>query len=336
MPGGKNKPGRAPKKYSQAARLHDLIRILEARYGATVEELVEECQVTRRTIYRDLQAVVEAGYPLVTERQADGRVLYQFISGFSKIPPITFSLEELMTLYFCRGQLEFLQGTPFQDDLEAIFGKIRSSLPPRSVAHLERIAEVSAPRFRGFKDYSDKHDLLIDLRQALLRQQRCEIVYQPAKRDSTRYLIDPYTMLFFNNGLYVGGFAHNRNALRLFAVDRIESLAVRDERFEVPVDYRAEQLTGSAFGLINEGDSFPLELYFSKEIAHLIGERIWHPEQQLDIHDDGGISLRFSASGEKEILAWVYSFLPHVRIIAPESLRQKFLAGLRAGLEFSG
>ena len=101
----RRKPGRIAKKYSQAARLHDLIRILESRYGATVEELVEECQVTRRTIYRDLQAVEEAGYPLISERQSDGQVLYKFITGYGKIPPITFSLEELMTLYLCRGQL---------------------------------------------------------------------------------------------------------------------------------------------------------------------------------------------------------------------------------------
>ncbi|NOY13132.1 MAG: HTH domain-containing protein, partial [Deltaproteobacteria bacterium] len=182
------KPGRAAKKYSQAARLHDLIRILEVRYGATVEELVEECQVTRRTIYRDLRAITEAGYPLISERQVDGHVLYRFITGYRKIPPITFSLEELMTLYLCRGQLEFLKGTPFQDDLEAIFARIRSSMPPRSVAHLERLAEASAPRFLGFKDYSNQYQLLQELRQALLKQQRCQIQYRPAKRRSSSYL----------------------------------------------------------------------------------------------------------------------------------------------------
>ena len=193
------KPGRTAKKYSQAARLHDLIRILETRYGATVEELVEECQVTRRTIYRDIKAVEEAGYPLISERQDDGTMLYRFITGYSKIPPITFSLEELMTLYLCRGQLEFLKGTPFQDDLEAIFTRIRSSMPPRSVAHLERLAEASAPRLIGFKDYSGQHQLLNDLRTALLKQRRVELVYHPAKRKRNRYQVDPYTLMFFVN-----------------------------------------------------------------------------------------------------------------------------------------
>jgi predicted DNA-binding transcriptional regulator YafY len=331
---GARKLGRRPKKYSQAARLHDLIRILEARYGATVEELVEECQVTRRTVYRDLQAITEAGYPLISERQADAHVLYSFISGFSKLPPITFSHEELMTLYLCRGQLAFLKGTPFQDDLEAIFGRIRSNLPPRSVAHLERIAEASAPRFHGTKDYSKQHQLLKDLRQALLRQQSCELQYRPAKRQSSCYRVDPYTLLFFKNALYLGGYAHNRDALRLFAIERIEKLQLLDERFEVPEDYRAASLTGAAFGLIDDGDSKTVELQFDKEVAHLIRERVWHPEQQLEKDTDGSLLLRFQATGDKEILSWIYSFVPHVRVLQPEALRQQFIDGLTRGMAF--
>ncbi len=330
----KRKPGRVAKKYSQAARLHDLIRILEARYGATVEELVEECQVTRRTIYRDLQAIIDAGYPLVNERQADGQVLYRFMAGFSKIPPITFSLEELLTLYLCRGQLAFLRGTPFQDDLEAIFARIRSNLPPRSVAHLERIAEVSVPRFFGFKDYSRQHQQLSELRQALLKQRRCRLSYRPAQRRCASYLVDPYTLLFYKNGLYLGGYAHNRQALRLFAIERIESLELLEERFEVPEDFRADALTGAAFGLIDDGAAQQTEIQFGKDVAHLVQERIWHPQQQFEKQPDGSLVLRFSAAGDKEILAWLYSFLPHVRVLAPDSLQKKFIQGLQDGLSY--
>ncbi|RLB68985.1 MAG: transcriptional regulator, partial [Deltaproteobacteria bacterium] len=280
------------------------------------------------------QAIIEAGYPLVSERQDDGFVVYSFIAGFSKVPPIVFSLEELMTFYLCRGQLSFLHGTPFQDDLEAIFSRIHSNLPPRSIAHLERIAEVSTPRFHGFKDYSKQHNLLGELRQALLKQQRCLIDYRPAKREKQQYLIDPYTLLFFKNGLYIGGYAHNRKALRLFAVERIEKVEVHPERFEVPEDYHPEMLTGTAFGLIDEGEPRRLELLFDKEVAHLIRERIWHPEQQIEEHPDGSLLLRFSASGDKEILAWVYSFIPFVRVIGPESFRKKFTDGMEEGLIF--
>ncbi len=325
-------PGKPARKYSQAARLHDVIRLLEARYGATVDELAEECQVTRRTIFRDLQAIRDAGYPLVSDREADGRVLYRFITGFKKIPPITFTLGELMTLYLCRGQLDFLAGTPFQDDLTTIFGKIRSSLPPRSVAHLERIAEAAAPRFQGLRDYRSKREPLEKLREALLFQYRCRLHYAPPHREAEEYLFDPFTLLFFNNSLYLGGFAHNRGALRLFLIDRVQQVDLLPERFEVPADYRTRDLTGSAFGLIDEA---PQEVCvrFGAPIAHLIRERTWHPTQAIEEHPDGALTLSFTAGGEREILAWLYSYLPHVQVLAPEKLAGTFRRGLEEALD---
>ena len=326
------KPGKPAKKYSQAARLHDVIRILEARYGATVDELAEECGVTRRTVYRDLDAIRDAGYPLISEPEADGRVLYSFMTGFKKLPPITFSLEELMTLYLCRGQLGFLQGTPFQDDLDAIFGRIHSSLPPRSVAHLERIAEAAAPKFQGQRDYAVKKELLKELRRALLYQYQIDLSYTPARRDTETYRFDPYTLLFYGGALYLGGYAHNRKALRLFLVDRIEQLTVLDDRFEIPEDFSAGDLTGSAFGLIDE-EQFMVKVQFGPEIGHLLRERTWHSSQQMVEEGDGSLVLTFEASGEKEILAWLYSYLPYVQVLEPKDLKEKFLENLQKAIQ---
>ena len=327
----KKKPGKPAKKYSQAARLHDVIRILESRYGATVDELAEECGVTRRTVYRDLDAIRDAGYPLISDPEPGGQTLYRFMTGFKKLPPITFSLEELMTLYLCRGQLGFLRGTPFQDDLDNIFGRIHSSLPPRSVAHLERIAETASPKFQGERDYAAKKDLLKELRRALLYQYRLDLSYTPARRATETYRFDPYTLLFYEGALYLGGYAHNRNALRLFLIDRIEQITVLSERFEVPENFSAGDLTGSAFGLIDEKQQM-IKVRFGEEIGHLIRERIWHPSQKLVEEKDGALTLTFEASGEKEILAWLFSYLPYVEVLEPESLRTVFYQSLRDGL----
>lgn len=325
------RPGKPAKKYSQAARLHDVIRILEARYGATVEELVDETGVTRRTIYRDLEAIAAAGYPITRETTADGKALYSFLTGFKNLKPLTFSLEELMTLYLSRGQLAFLSGTPFQEDLDAIFGRIRSSLPPRSVAHLERIAETVAPRFQGLRDYSRQRSLLEDLRRALLYQFSIVLHYTPALRESQEYRFDPYTVLFYGGALYLGGYAHNRDALRLFLVDRIDGVELLDERFEVPEAFAVSDLTGSAFGLIDE-EPQTIRVRFAAPVAHLIREREWHPTQQLVDAADGSVMLQLTAGGEKELLAWLYSYVPHVEVLEPPALRKMFCAGLRDAL----
>ena len=64
--------GKPAKKYSQAGRLHTIIRLLEARRNMTLDDLAEECDVDRRTIHRDLNAVQEAGYTLTSDWQ-DGK-----------------------------------------------------------------------------------------------------------------------------------------------------------------------------------------------------------------------------------------------------------------------
>ncbi len=325
------KRGKPAKKYSQAARLHDVIRILEARYGATVDELADECGVTRRTIYRDLDAIRDAGYPLISEPEQGGQMVYRFITGFKKIPPVTFSLEELMTLSLCRGQLDFLQGTPFEDDLVAIFNRIHSSLPPRSVAHLERIAETASPKFQGLRNYAAQKGLLEDLRRALLYQYRVDLVYTPARRPTQNYQCDPYTLLFFDGALYLGCYVHNRDALRLFLIDRIEAVTVRQERFDIPEDFSARQLTGTAFGLI-DSEVLSVKVRFDAEISHLIRERTWHPSQEISEQDDGSLLLSFAASGEQEILSWLYAYLPHVQVLAPASLRRAFYTGLQEAI----
>jgi len=195
--------GKPAKKYSQAARLHNLVRLIEARHGVTIEEMAEETGVDRRTIHRDLNAIHDAGYPLVSD-WLDSRKVYRFITNFKGVPPIAFSLQELMTLYFLRSQMDLLQGTPFQDDLQSIFDKVNSVLPPRYAAHLERISRISLPLLQGRRDYHEASAVLKSLREALIYQYRVTLCYKKGGGSEAEcYQVDPYTVLFYKGGLYL-------------------------------------------------------------------------------------------------------------------------------------
>ncbi len=174
--------------------------------------------------------------------------------------------------------------------------------------------------------------MLEKVRHALLFQYRCTLRYAPPRRQAETYLFDPYTLLFYKDSLYLGGFAHNRDALRLFLVDRLQEIEVGQERFQVPDDFRVEDLTGSAFGLIDE-EPMTIRVAFGSEIAHLVRERIWHPTQEMEQKPDGSLELTFRAGGEREILAWLYSYLPHVRVLDPPALKEAFFRGLRRALD---
>ncbi len=120
--------------------------------------------------------------------------------------------------------------------------------------------------------------------------------------------------------------------MRLFLVDRVEQVTVLDNRFEIPEDFSAGDLTGSAFGLIDE-EQQTIKVRFGSEIGHLIRERTWHPSQELIEESDGSLLLTFEASGEKEILAWLYSYLPYVQILEPVGLQEKFLQSLQKAIQ---
>jgi len=315
------KRGKPAKRYSQAARVHDIIRLIEARNGMTIDELAEETCVTRRTIHRDLNAIHEAGYPLVSEREGQAKV-YRFISRFKDIPPVSFTLQEIATLHLLRGQGGILHGTPFESELEALFLKIRSVLSPRFAVHLERIAGVPLPLIQGRHDYGRHSEILLQLRDALVHQNRLTLGYRAAGRGKPEsYLIDPYSLAFYKGGIYLIGYAHNRQAFRTFSVERISNLVTEKERFELPEEYQPETLLRDAFGIVAE-EAIAVKVRFSPVVSDNVKGRIWHPSQSFADTDDGGVELMFTAGGKMEIISWVLSYGEHAQVLSPESLRE--------------
>jgi predicted DNA-binding transcriptional regulator YafY len=77
-------------KYSQAARVQGILRTLGARHCITIGELAEKFGVTKRTLYRDLKALEEAGYPLLSE-VVEGTTYWKLEPSFKGVQPVTFT-----------------------------------------------------------------------------------------------------------------------------------------------------------------------------------------------------------------------------------------------------
>ena len=92
-------PMASKRKYSQAARVQGILRTLGVRQGITIGELAEEFGVTKRTLYRDLKALEEAGYPLLSEG-VEGTTYWKLEPSFKGVSPVTFTLNELLALCF--------------------------------------------------------------------------------------------------------------------------------------------------------------------------------------------------------------------------------------------
>jgi predicted DNA-binding transcriptional regulator YafY len=310
--------GRPPKRYSQADRLIRLIRTLASR-ASTVGELAEAFAITRRQVYRDLDLIQQDGHPLTHDGEGRDRQ-WQLPLGYRGLPQITLSPNELMALYLAKSHLTYLHGTPFAEDLDRVLEKITTGLPRKTINHLERILQVFISRPTMIRPYAAQKAVLTLLRQALLLQRTVRLRYLKAGRDEAdMQLMDPYTLLLYDSGLYLVGYSHLAKDLRKYAVERIRQVEVTDELFAMRTELLRRVVTQRAFGLI-EDPAMNIRIRFSRKVAYLLKERMWHPTQKIQPLGNGDVLLTMQAGGSQEILRWILSWGATATVLAPPEL----------------
>jgi predicted DNA-binding transcriptional regulator YafY len=74
------------------------------------------------------------------------------------------------------------------------------------------------------------------------------------------------------------------------------------------------------------------QLLFGPKLAVYITERDWHPSQEFQTHADGRVEMRLETTGRKELVRWILSWMPDVKLLAPKRLRNRIAEKLRNGL----
>jgi proteasome accessory factor B len=306
----------------QLARQWQLIqRLARSHGGCGLEELAEELGCVRRTVYRDLDALMYAGFPVVSEKR-DQRVFYRFLDSF-RLGDVPFTPDEVLALAFSEDLLRTLEGTVFHDSIQSALTKIRASLGPELSAYLARLGESFRVMPGPHKRYAEYRDTIQKLNDAVLERHRVRMRYRTGATGTVRTRdFDPYRVWYRSGGLYAVGHDHHSNELRTFAIDRIEKLELTKERFRIPPDFDFEAFTNSAFGVISE-PAARVRIRFEPHWRTHVEERTWHPSQQLSIADDGSIELSMEVGGTAELRSWVLSFGSGALVLEPQALRNE-------------
>src|SRR6476661_5173822 len=142
---------------AEVIRQWTILREIERARGAgvTIDELSALCDVTTRTIRRDLQALEEAGFPLYDDRSGDdGKTRWKVNGPAFKGLATGLTVSELCALYFSRTLVESLSGTPFRDDVESAFEKLGAVLTPHMRQFLDQLPRIIATK----ADPARRHD----------------------------------------------------------------------------------------------------------------------------------------------------------------------------------
>jgi predicted DNA-binding transcriptional regulator YafY len=317
----------------QLARQWRIIqKLVASKYGKTVADLVKEENCHPRTIYRDLEALQEAGFPIYSER-IDGKGLWSVVEEYKHKMPVPFTLTELMAFYFSRDLVSVFKGTVFYESLESLFQKIKTTLPPESLAYLDKVEQTLYIGFKPHKDHKRFKEIINQINDAAVRHRTIDMIYKTMSRggQENRRKVDPYKVMFFDSTFYLIGLCHLRSEVRMFVLDRIKMMNVTDETFEVPSDFDLETYMQSPFKVIHD-KPVKVTIRFDKKAAGYIKEKIWHHSQKIEPQKDGSIIFSAEVAGTDEARHWVLSWGKNAEVLIPEQLRLEIATELQDSL----
>jgi len=316
----------------QLARQWRIIRAIEASLnGLTVAEIARREETGIRTIYRDLEALQAAGFPLYTEK-VNKTNRWAFIDTYKFKVPSPFTLSELMSLYFYKDLVRVFKGTPFHDSIDSVFKKIQSTLPPQAIAYLDQMQSIFHVGIKPYKDYGQFRNILNQVNQAAVERRRVEMAYHPLQRkEKTIRKVDPYKVWFYDGTIYLIGLCHLRGEVRMFVLDRIKMLNLTDECFMIPKDFNLDDFMRHSFKVMHD-ELHTVKVRISPGWARWVGEKIWHESQKVTKLRDGALEMTFRVAGLDEIKRWVLSFGPEAFVLEPAMLKEIIRSDLHKSL----
>lgn len=213
----------------RASRLLSILMTLQAKGGATAQDLAEACEVSVRTIYRDIDALSAAGVPVYSERGASGG--YRLLDGYrTRLNGL--SREEAEAVF-----LGGLAGPAAALGLESIMATAQLKLAAALPADMRRAAERIRSRFHldahGWFHEAEEPACLRDLARAVWDQRLIEIRYRSWRSERHRRL-KPLGLVLKSGAWYLVGAVGA--SIRTYRIARIRELRVLEESFDRPDD----------------------------------------------------------------------------------------------------
>lgn len=294
-------------------RLLAIVLELQRRKWVQAEELADIFEVSKRTIYRDMQALSESGVPVWS---MTGRG-YALMEGYF-LPPVNFSLDEALMLIMGADFMQQNFDAPFSASADAAARKIEAVLPATMQTQVDYLRQ-NITFFAVNELNPEKQAHLRKLRHALVNRQQVQLRYvrhDAARADiiATTRIVEPYSLGRPAQDWYLMAYCHLRDDLRFFRLSRMDDVKILDTVFERPLDFVPD------WGFSVENRPLRVHVRFERQMTRYVREKLPMLVVNEYEHDDAYL-LEIAVRNDHDILDWVLMWGSKITVLSPESLR---------------
>lgn len=308
-------------------RMLQLLERLQAGQLHSADELAVLCGVSRRTVFRDLKTLQEAGIPLFY----DSKQQRYWLSAHSLLPPTNLTLAETLSLLILAQNAGVEgEGIPFQDAARDAALKLQSNLPSHLGTAASDLVHTVKVRTEPQADLSAGQVHYERVLRSLNSRRKVRMTYQSlAEQSVIQTLLSPYRLLFRRHSWYVIGRSSLHRSVRTFHLGRIQASEETDDIYQIPPRFSLKSYFGNAWSLIRERHSrTTVAIRFQPLVAQNVAEVCWHPTQRVIWNEDGTMDFFVTVDGIHEMSWWILSYGDQARVLQPVALQE--LIQLRA------
>ncbi len=196
-------------------RLLLILNLLRTRRNLTASDLAKECEVSERTIYRDIQVLSEARVPVYFDSG------YKLLTD-AFLPPLNLTADELLTLYVGVHSPPVQSVNCFRKSARRALAKLESMMPDEIKGDYKQAKERIKFQPGNGDSYQGAELIFGLLKQAIWPERKIKLLYVSPLSSEVVELV-PKSLLSKKGNWYLLGQVQNQT--RYFRLDLIKNVS---------------------------------------------------------------------------------------------------------------
>lgn len=296
-------------------RLTAILIQLQSKKVVKAEEIADRFEISLRTVYRDVKALMEAGVPIGSEAGKG----YFIVDGYH-LPPVMFSQPEASAMLTAWKLVEKMTDDSIRKAYESALMKIKSVLNDSEKDHLENL-QSSIQVFRYPDQLAEfSNEYMADIQKAISHRQVLRLEYESGKtNEKTNREIEPIGIVYYSSHWHLIGWCRLRNGYRDFRIDGIKLLKPTGDTFDMRNLITLQEYFNSL--MQTHGEMERVMVSFDKTVSKYLRNVKYYYGFVSEEELNGRCRMTFMVGSMRSFCRWLLMYGNSVEIEGPDKLR---------------